>query len=226
MEIDCTIIHSILEELKPYNATLVAVSKTKPNSDIEKVYACGQRIFGENYVQELVLKHEQLPADIEWHFMGHLQSNKVKYIAPFVSMIHSVDSENLLTAIDSQAAKSNRIIDCLLQVYIATEETKFGVDESELQKIIENYLAHNYSHIRLRGLMGMATNTDDMNIVQNEYKRLKSIFDTIALLIEKEKHFDTLSMGMTGDYKIALECGSNMIRIGSKIFGERNYNKL
>nr|MBK9653397.1 YggS family pyridoxal phosphate-dependent enzyme [Bacteroidota bacterium] len=226
MEIDCTIIHSILEELKPYNATLVAVSKTKPNRDIEKVYACGQRIFGENYVQELVLKHEQLPTDIEWHFIGHLQSNKVKYIAPFVSMIHSVDSENLLETINAQAAKNNRIIDCLLQVYIATEETKFGVDDSELQKIVESYLAHNYSHIRLRGLMGMATNTDDMNIVQNEYKRLKSIFDTIALLIEKEKHFDTLSMGMTGDYKIALECGSNMIRIGSKIFGERNYNKL
>jgi pyridoxal phosphate enzyme (YggS family) len=226
MEIDCTIIKTIREELKPYNATLVAVSKTKPNSDIEKVFACGQRIFGENYVQELVLKHEQLPSDIEWHFIGHLQSNKLKYIAPFVSLIHSVDSENLLTAIDAQAAKNSRIIDCLLQVYIAKEETKFGVDESELQKIVENYLAHNYSHIRLRGLMGMATNTDDMNIVQNEYKRLKSIFDNLTVLIEKEKHFDTLSMGMTGDYKIALECGSNMIRIGSKIFGERNYNKL
>lgn len=226
MENDCAIIQSIKEELKPYNATLVAVSKTKPNSDIEKVYACGQLIFGENYVQELVLKHEQLPADIEWHFIGHLQSNKVKYIAPFISMIHSVDSENLLETINAQAAKNNRIIDCLLQVYIATEETKFGVDESELQKIIENYLAHNYNHIRLRGLMGMATNTDDMNIVQNEYKRLKSIFDNIALLIAKEMQFDTLSMGMTGDYKIALECGSNMIRIGSKIFGERNYNTL
>lgn len=226
MENDCAIIQSIREELKPYSATLVAVSKTKPNSDIEKAYACGQRIFGENYVQELVLKHEQLPADIEWHFIGHLQSNKVKYIAPFVSMIHSVDSENLLETINAQAAKNNRIIDCLLQVYIATEETKFGVDEGELQKIIENYLAHNYSHIRLRGLMGMATNTTDMNIVQNEYKRLKSIFDNITLLIAKEMHFDTLSMGMTGDYKIALECGSNMIRIGSKIFGERNYKKL
>jgi pyridoxal phosphate enzyme (YggS family) len=210
---------SILKELNN-KATLVAVSKTKPVEDIQALYHSGQRDFGENYVQELVDKYEQLPEDIRWHFIGHLQSNKVKFIAPFVYLIHGVDSINLLKEINKQAAKNNRVINCLLQVYIAKEETKFGFDEHELKQL--NGLPE-LKNISIVGLMGMASFSNDMNLVRSEFKNLKSIFDSNAKLSTTNYHLSTLSMGMSNDYKIALEEGSNMVRIGSLLFGERNY---
>ncbi|MFN8251847.1 MAG: YggS family pyridoxal phosphate-dependent enzyme [Ferruginibacter sp.] len=202
--------------------TLVAVSKTKPVSDILELYELGQRDFGENYVQELVDKYDQLPKDIRWHFIGHLQSNKVKYIAPFVHLIHGVDSFSLLKEINKQAAKNNRMIDCLLQVHIAKEETKFGFDEHELGEL---HPLHELKNVRIIGLMGMASFSDDMNLVRSEFKNLKSLFDANTHLSTFNHQLSTLSMGMSGDYKIALEEGSNMVRIGSLLFGERNYNK-
>lgn len=205
---------AIIDELNS-KTTLVAVSKTKPAEDIQELYNLGQRDFGENYVQELVDKEAALPKDIHWHFIGHLQSNKVKYIAPFVNLIHGVDSESLLKEINKQATKNNRIIDCLLQVYIATEETKFGFDETELL----NLKIEGLENIRIKGLMGMASFSDDMNLVRSEFKKLKSLYDKL------NTQFSILSMGMSGDYKIALEEGSNMVRIGSLLFGERNYSK-
>lgn len=211
----------IMAELKA-KATLVAVSKTKPVEDIQALYAAGQRDFGENYVQELVDKEALLPKDIHWHFIGHLQSNKVKYIAPFVHLIHGVDSESLLKEINKQAAKNNRVIDCLLQVHIATEETKFGFDETELL----NLNITQFEQVNIKGLMGMASFSDDMNLVRSEFKKLKIIFDKYAQTFHPPiPGFNLLSMGMSGDYKIALEEGSNMIRIGSLLFGERNYSK-
>lgn len=218
--------NTILTALKD-TATLVAVSKTKPAEDILELYQLGQRDFGENYVQELVDKYEQLPKDIRWHFIGHLQSNKVKYIAPFVHLIHGVDSMNLLKEINKQAAKHNRIIDCLLQVYIAKEETKFGLDEAELGAIIariKNEL-NDFKNIRIVGLMGMASFSDDTNIVRNEFQTLKKLFDANAQPSTINYQPSTISMGMSGDYKIAVEEGSTMVRIGSLLFGERNYNK-
>lgn len=211
----------IVQELKD-KATLVAVSKTKPASDIQELYNMGQRDFGENYVQELVDKYEQLPKDIRWHFIGHLQSNKVKYIAPFVHLIHGVDSFNLLKEINKQAAKHNRIIDCLLQIHIAKEETKFGFDEHELSELPQ---LSELKNIRVTGLMGMASFSDDMTLVRSEFKNLKNIFNANAPLSTFDFQLSIVSMGMSGDYKIALEEGSNMVRIGSLLFGERNYNK-
>ncbi len=197
---------------------LVAVSKTKPVEDIQALYDLGQRDFGENYVQELVDKEAALPKDIHWHFIGHLQSNKVKFIAPFVYLIHGVDSVSLLQEINKQAAKNNRVIDCLLQVHIATEETKFGFDEKELFDL----KISQFGNLKIKGLMGMASFSDDMNLVRSEFKKLKTIYNQLSTL---NSPLSTLSMGMSGDYKIAIEEGSNIVRIGSLLFGERNYSK-
>lgn len=212
-------LHQVLSTL-PQNVTLVAVSKTKPEEDLQAAYDAGQRIFGENKIQEMTRKQEALPKDIEWHMIGHVQSNKVKYMAPYVSLIHGVDREKLLKEISKQAIKNNRVIDCLLQMHIAQEETKFGLDAHELSQIIENAQAGAYPNVRLLGLMGMATFTSDQNQIRAEFARLKQYFDTAANQLE---HCSVLSMGMSGDYPIAIEEGSTMIRVGSKIFGERNY---
>ena len=212
-------LHHVLSTLPP-KVTLVAVSKTKPEEDLQAAYDAGQRIFGENKIQEMTRKHEALPKDIEWHMIGHVQSNKVKYMAPYVSLIHGVDREKLLKEINKQAIKNNRVIDCLLQMHIAQEETKFGLDAHELSQIIENAQAGAYPNVRLLGLMGMATFTSDQNQIRTEFARLKQHFDTAANQLE---YFSVLSMGMSGDYAIAIEVGSTMIRLGSKIFGERNY---
>ncbi len=209
----------IKDELEPKQVKLVAVSKTKSVEDIIELYNQAQKDFGENYVQELTTKYEQLPKDIRWHFIGHLQSNKVKLIAPFISLIQSVDSKKLLTEIDKQAKKNNRVIDCLLQIHIAQEETKFGFDENELHKLFdENF---KYENIRITGLMGMASFTDHLEKVKNEFKKLKALFDKYAQLSILNYQFSILSMGMSADYKIAIEEGSNMVRIGSLLFGKR-----
>lgn len=201
--------------------TLVAVSKTKPNEDIQELYELGQRDFGENYVQELVDKQAALPKDIRWHFIGHLQSNKVKYIAPFVHLIHGVDSFKLLQEINKQAAKHGRIIDCLLQVHIAQEETKFGMDESELEEALA--AAAGLPHVRICGLMGMASFSDDLTKVRNEFRQLKNLFDKIGEWPVVNGEWTLLSMGMSVDYAIAIEEGSTMVRIGSLLFGARVY---
>lgn len=201
-------------------ATLVAVSKTKPAEDILQAYSAGQRIFGENKVQEMCAKYEALPKDIEWHMIGHLQSNKVKYIAPFVSMIQSVDSFSLLRKIDAAAQKAGRTIDCLLEVKIAAEDTKYGLTPVEAEEIISSGVAEGMQGVRLCGLMGMASNTDDVHQVRTEFSRLRKLFDTLR---EIHPGLDVLSMGMSGDYLAAVECGSNMVRVGSGIFGARNY---
>lgn len=209
----------------PAHVTLVAVSKTKPVADLMEAYDAGQHIFGENYVQELVEKQEQMPNDIQWHFIGHLQSRKVKLIAPFVSLIHGVDSLKLLQEINKQGAKNNRVIDCLLQVFIAEEESKFGLDEQELYEIL-NEIQHNkenYKNIKIVGLMGMATFTENQNQIEKEFKHLKTIFDKYSQLETSNLKLETLSMGMSGDYQLAISCGSTMVRIGSSIFGTRNY---
>jgi PLP dependent protein len=205
----------------PENVTLVAVSKTKPVADLMEAYTAGQRIFGENKIQEIADKWEQMPKDIQWHMIGHVQTNKVKYMAPFVSLVHGVDSLKLLHEINKQAAKNNRVIDCLLQVYIAEEESKFGLDESELNEILKQVQndKESYKNIRIVGLMGMATFTDNQTQIEKEFKNLKSVFDKL----NTENHpLNTLSMGMSGDYKLAISCGSTMVRIGSSIFGGRN----
>ena len=209
----------------PNHVTLVAVSKTKPVADLKEAYHAGQRIFGENYVQELVEKHEALPKDIQWHFIGHLQSRKVKLIAPFVSLIHGVDSLKLLEEINKQAAKNNRVIDCLLQVYIADEETKFGFDEQEINEIIASEEFKELNNIKIVGLMGMATFTDNNEQIKKEFQNLKSILDKInkeSFSKDAINRVSILSMGMSGDYQLAIECGSTMVRIGSSIFGGRN----
>jgi len=220
----------LITELKEKNVILVAVSKTKTVEDILELYHLGQRDFGENYVQELVEKYEQLPKDIRWHFIGHLQSNKVKMIAPFVSLIQSVDSGKLLKEINKQARKNGRVIDCLLQVHIAKEETKFGLDEHELEEIGEatNYTNNTnednetYKNICIKGLMGMASFTDNNKVVRQEFSILKSLFEKYQALSLQPSAFSILSMGMSGDYKMAIEEGSNMVRIGSLLFGKRN----
>jgi PLP dependent protein len=212
----------LVEELKHKQIKLIAVSKTKPVEDIEELYRAGQRDFGENYVQELVEKHQVLPSDIRWHFIGHLQTNKVKYIASFVHLIHSVDSFRLLKEINKQAVKNNRVIDVLLQVHIASEETKFGLDESELQALLKLPELAELENTRITGLMGMASLTEDAQQVRKEFGSLKGIFDRCSQLETLNAELQTLSMGMTGDYKIAAEEGSNMVRIGSLIFGNRN----
>jgi len=215
---------TLQKELSDKEVLLVAVSKTKPVSDIQRLYDMGHRDFGENYVQELADKQKQLPADIHWHFIGHLQRNKVREIAPFVHLIHGVDSERLLKEIDKQGRKLDRIIDVLLQVHIAREETKFGLDENELTAILGQQSA--YKNVRIKGLMGMATFTDDLHLVRKEFAYLKSLFDqmnaTDTLKRNGNKPLAILSMGMSGDYAIAVEEGSNMVRIGSLIFGARN----
>lgn len=213
---------SITKELGS-NTTLIAVSKTKPVEDILELYNLGQRDFGENYVQELVGKYEQLPKDIHWHYIGHLQSNKVKYIAPFVHLIHGVDSLSLLKEINKQALKNNRIIDCLLQIHIAKEETKFGLDSHELDSVLTSDLAA-LKNIRITGLMGMASFSTNMDLVRAEFNYLKSLFDKYAQQQTTNHQLQILSMGMSADYKIAMEEGSTMVRVGSLLFGERNYN--
>lgn len=207
----------------PEQVTLVAVSKTKPISDLMEAYEAGQRIFGENKIQEMAEKWEAMPKDIQWHMIGHVQTNKVKFMAPFVSLIHGVDSLKLLEEINKQALKNNRIIDCLLQVYIAEEESKFGLDEDELNGVIQ-FITQNsevYKNIRIVGLMGMATFTDNQNQIKKEFNHLKSIFDNLKSTDTDNLQLNTISMGMSGDYKLAIDCGSTMVRIGSSIFGGR-----
>ena len=214
----------LVNELNPQGVTLIAVSKTKPNEDIQALYDAGQRDFGENYVQELTDKQAVLPKDIRWHYIGHLQGNKVKYIAPFVHLIHAVDSFKLLKEINKEAVKSNRVIDILLQMHIADEETKFGLDESELVELISSYEAQitELANVRICGLMGMATNTDDEQKIKSEFTRLHNFYKKLATTNFKGKdYFATCSMGMTSDYKLAIEAGSNMVRIGSLLFGSR-----
>lgn len=216
--------YRISEEAKAGKATLVAVSKTKPTEAIQALYDLGQRDFGENYVQELVEKRAQLPSDIRWHFIGHLQSNKVKYIAPFVHLIHGIDSVKLLQEVNKQAAKASRSIPVLLQVHIAREETKFGFDEQELETIFNTNFhqdVNKLQQISIEGFMGMASFTNDETVVRNEFKHLKHLFDKYAQGQTPRTNFQTLSMGMSGDYKIALEEGSTMVRIGSLLFGSR-----
>lgn len=224
-------IQSNLHDIKstlPENVTLVAVSKTKPVSDLMEAYNAGQRIFGENKIQEMVEKWEVMPKDIQWHMIGHVQTNKVKFMAPFVSLIHGVDSLKLLQEINKQALKNDRIIDCLLQMHIAEEETKFGLDEEELSALLNSNEFKEMKNIRILGLMGMATFTDNQEQIRKEFTHLKSIFDKLQSLNTDSDNYrncelNTISMGMSGDYKLAIECGSTMIRVGSSIFGNRNY---
>lgn len=215
-------IQNIQEELSRLGVKLIAVSKTKSHEEIMEAYEAGQRAFGENIVQELIQKQEALPKDIEWHLIGHLQSNKVKYIAPFISLIHSVDSLKLLMEINKHAQKHNRIIDCLLQVHIAAEDTKFGLDHAELIELLRAESLPELKHIRITGLMGIATNTPSEKVIKEEFYELKTLFDGIKQsFFRSADYFNTLSMGMSADYKIAIEQGSNMVRLGSTIFGGR-----
>jgi len=223
MSVNVGAYQSIHQELLSKNVQLIAVSKTKPNTDIIELYELGHRAFGENYVQELIDKADQLPKDIQWHFIGHLQSNKVKYIAPFVHLIHGVDSEKLLQEINKQALKQNRIIDCLLQVHIASEETKFGFDEESLNEFIQSGRLANYPNVRIKGLMGMASFSEDQDLLAKEFGSLKNMFDQSNNQLNHS--LDTLSMGMSSDYQLAVKLGSNMVRIGSLLFGARNYSK-
>jgi hypothetical protein len=206
----------------PENVTLVAVSKTKPVPDLMEAYNAGQRIFGENKIQEMTEKWEQMPKDIQWHMIGHVQTNKVKFIAPFVSLIHGVDSLKLLQEINKQALKNSRVIDCLLQIHIAEEETKFGFNDEELETLLDSKEFQEMKNIRILGLMGMATFTNDQEKIKQEFTHLKAIFDTIQMQSIPTLAISTLSMGMSGDYKLAIDCGSTMIRVGSSIFGGRN----
>lgn len=217
-------IHSIREELKE-GVCLVAVSKTKPNDAILEAYRVGQRVFGENKVQELTQKYDELPKDIEWHFIGHLQTNKVKYIASFVSLLHGVDSLKLLKTINKEGKKNERVIPCLLQFHIAEEETKFGLDMQEATEILSNEEFVGLEHVEVRGVMGMATYTDDEAQVRKEFRALKHIFQELkASFFQDNPTFKEISMGMSGDYLLAVEEGSTMVRVGSKIFGERIYH--
>lgn len=209
----------------PNNVTLIAVSKTKPVTDLQEAYDAGQRIFGENKALEMRDKHQKLPKDIQWHFIGHLQTNKIKYIAPFVSLIHSIDSISLLEAVNKEAVKNNRVIDCLLQFHIAKEETKFGLDIEEAEEMLKSDSYKNLNNINIIGVMGMATFTDDVNQIRNEFKSLKNIFNILKERYFQDKEsFKEISMGMSDDYPIAIEEGATMVRVGSKIFGARNYS--
>ena len=216
---------NLLIELKMFNATLVAVSKTKPKEAIEQIYNHGHFDFGENYVQELVSKQQLLPEDIRWHFIGHLQSNKIKQISPFVHLIHGVDSPQLLSSLNSQAEKSHLNLEVLLQVDIASESTKFGFSVEEARRHMEQIMKNPYERVKIRGFMGMATFTEDQNVIKKEFQTLKLLYDEIKRNSDNEtaNQFNILSMGMTSDYKIALSEGSTMVRIGSAIFGERDY---
>jgi pyridoxal phosphate enzyme (YggS family) len=215
-------ISSLKKETAARQVTLIAVSKTKPAEEVQEAYNAGQRLFGENMVQELVEKQEHLPKDIQWHLIGHLQSNKVKYIAPFIGMIQSVDSLKLLQEINKHAEKNNRVIDCLLQIYIAGEETKYGLDFDEAIGLLRSDELKDLRHIHIRGLMGIATNTTNEKQIKEEYYELKMFFDGIKQsFFRKDNTFNTLSMGMSSDYKIAMEQGSTMVRLGSTVFGQR-----
>jgi pyridoxal phosphate enzyme (YggS family) len=209
-----------IKQSLPANVTLIAVSKTKPNEMLMDGYEAGQRDFGENYVQELVDKHEQLPKDINWHFIGHLQSNKVKYIASFVHLIHGIDSVKLLEEINKQAQKNKRVINCLLQIYIAQEETKFGFSFEECEHFLNSEIYSQLKNVNIVGFMAMASNTDDTQQIKNEFH---SLHEFLIKHSAKNNHLTTLSIGMSSDYKIAIEEGSTMVRIGSTIFGERIY---
>ena len=209
----------------PKSVALVAVSKTKPVGDLQEAYDAGQRIFGENHALEMRDKYEVLPKDIQWHFIGHLQTNKIKYIIPFVTLIHSIDSANLLEAVNKEAAKHDRIVDCLLQFHIAQEETKFGLDLDEARQLLDSEAFKQMQSVRICGVMGMATFTDDMDEVRKEFKHLKEIFETLkAEYFADQSQFKEISMGMSDDYPIAVEEGATLVRVGSKIFGARNYN--
>ncbi len=212
-------LHSFLENI-PKNVSLIAVSKTKPVADIQEAYEAGQRFFGENKVQEMVNKYEALPKDIQWHMIGHVQRNKIKYMAHFVALIHGVDSVKTLQEIDKQGKKHNRVIRCLLQAKIATEETKFGMDFENIRDIFHSEILDNLKNVQVVGLMGMASFSNDMLNVSREFASLKSLYDELK---GEDLRLSVLSMGMSGDYKIAIENGSNMVRVGSAIFGERNY---
>lgn len=205
----------------PSQVTLVAVSKTKPVSDLMQAYEAGQRVFGENKIQEMTEKWELMPKDIEWHMIGHIQSNKVKLMAPYVSLVHGVDSLKLLEEINKQAQKNNRIIECLLQLHIAEEETKFGLNEEELSALFESDTFKSLNNIKVVGLMGMATFTENQTQIKKEFQHLKTIFDNNQQPTTINRQLTTLSMGMSGDYQLAIECGSTMVRIGSSIFGGR-----
>jgi pyridoxal phosphate enzyme (YggS family) len=218
-------IKDILSELIGTNTKLIAVSKTQPIEKIQEAYEAGQRLFGENKAQEMTSKYEALPKDIDWHMIGHLQTNKVKYIAPFVALIHSADSFRLLEEINKQARKNNRIIKCLLQVYIAKEETKFGFDESEISQLLSGGEIEKLENVRIIGLMGMATFTKDTNRIKTEFRSLKKVFNKLSVeKLPPNVEMKELSIGMSSDYKIALQEGSTLVRIGTAIFGERNYN--
>lgn len=221
MPINKEVYQQLISELQPKNVSVVAVSKTKPISEIKELYDLGHRDFGENYVQELLEKQGQLPPDTRWHFIGHLQSNKVKQIAPFVQLIHGVDSLKLLKEINEQGERNKRVIDCLLQVHIADEETKFGSDEQELAALIQSPGLNELKNLRIAGLMGMASLTADMKKIRMEFRYLKGLFDKYAEHQTSNLKLQILSMGMSADHKIAVEEGSNMVRIGSLIFGER-----
>lgn len=216
-------LQGVLSTLRP-GVRLIAVSKTKPVSAIREAYECGQRLFGENKAQEMREKHEQLPKDIEWHFIGHLQRNKVKYIAPYVSLIHSIDSLGLLEAVDKEASKHGRVIDCLLQFHIATEETKFGMSLEEAEALLRAPEYARLEHVRIVGVMGMATNTGDRDTVRSEFGTLRGYRDRLAeRFFAGRPEFKEISMGMSHDYGIAMEEGSTYVRVGSSIFGERDY---
>ncbi|MFT5848777.1 MAG: pyridoxal phosphate enzyme (YggS family) [Psychroserpens sp.] len=201
--------------------TLVAVSKTKPVVDLMEAYNTGQRIFGENKIQEMADKHEKMPKDIEWHMIGHVQRNKVKYMAEFVNLIHGVDSLKLLTEINKQAIKHDRIINCLIQIKIAAEDSKFGMSAKDAQELIISEAFKNLENIKITGLMGMATFTDDTHQVEQEFHKLKTVFDDLKPLQSTNCNLEIISMGMSGDFKLAIDCGSTMIRVGSSIFGAR-----
>ena len=216
-------ITAIKEELKNTDVRLIAVSKTKPVESIAEAYEAGQRIFGENTVQELVEKYEALPKDIEWHLIGHLQTNKVKYIAPFISMIHSVDSLKLIQEINKQALKQNRVIDCLLQIYIADEDTKFGMAFAEAIELPRTEEFSQLKNVRIRGVMGIATLTENTRMIKDEFYELKTFYTGLKeTFFRKDPNFNEISMGMSGDYKLAIEQGSTMIRLGSTLFGRRS----
>ena len=218
-----------MEKIKatvPEGVTLVAVSKTKPISDIQEAYDAGHRVFGENYPQEMRDKHEALPKDIQWHFIGHLQTNKIKYIIPYVTLIHSIDTANLLEAVNKEAKKHERVVDCLLQFHIALEETKFGLDLDEARELLDSEAFKQMENIRICGVMGMGTFTDDKEEVRKEFKHLKNIFETLKReYFADQPQFKEISMGMSEDYPIAIEEGATLIRLGSKIFGPRIYSR-
>lgn len=211
-----------IKQTLPEHVTLVAVSKTKPVSDLMEAYNAGQRIFGENKIQEMAVKHEEMPKDIKWHMIGHVQRNKVKYMAPFVSLIHGVESFKLLKEINKQAIKNDRIIDCLLQIKIAEEESKFGMSTKEASDILQSQEFSALKNIKVTGVMGMATFTDNTLQIEKEFSLLKTTFNNLKALNTENCQLQTISMGMSGDYQLAIACGSTMVRVGSSIFGVRN----